>query len=170
MYIHGYTTYIPGGYTWHIHVYTTYIHSVGYTWYIHGYPCISHVYRSGQHIHGISHVYWKSGFHISLSESEIIKAVLNLKLSFFFDVQEIILGCQLRIISILSVGYMQATTKWFTVAGQILHTPPFLGIPAPRALRRRATIVVDVCIAVPDDVWSLSLRPQLRIYKYWTVQ
>ncbi len=34
MYIHGYTWYIPGGYTWYIHGYTTYIHSIGYTWYI----------------------------------------------------------------------------------------------------------------------------------------
>ena len=55
--IHAYTTYIPGGYTWYIHVYTTYIHSVGYTWYIHGYQCISYEYRSGLHIHGIYMVY-----------------------------------------------------------------------------------------------------------------
>lgn len=32
------------------------------------------------------------------------------------------------------------------------------GIPTPRAPRRRATIVVDVCLVVPEDVRTLSLR------------
>ncbi len=44
MYIHGYTTYILGRYTWYIHGNTIYIHYIGYPWYIHGYttyiPCI----------------------------------------------------------------------------------------------------------------------------------
>jgi hypothetical protein len=64
MYIHGYTAYILGRYTWYIHGYTMYIHydGLGYPWYIHRYttyyiPCILVRTAYTWHIQGIYHAY-----------------------------------------------------------------------------------------------------------------
>ncbi len=68
MYIHGYTAYILGRYTWYILGYTMYIHDVGYTWYM-DIPRIFHVYWWGRHIHGIYVVYTRHLLKIGVPDA-----------------------------------------------------------------------------------------------------